>query len=480
MPDQAYTPPVALLISTNQDDQINLAVVDRLLENHLDFTGFAENRLPEEFSEELLKSRLLLLDSGSVEKLTATQLDLLENYARENYIYVFDRYEHNHRGGINIEAELFINTAIASAGLFGDWVQMRSQNPETVIGLIEQRCRKALRGNLSFTEFTLHNLRALEAIENSRFNSGEGGVLAKVLTELYSGQDIDRLPPSYEPLSVWCYARRHYELTGDRRFADAMLKVVDDILERRPRTTEGIIAGAGFADDPIGRRSGKLLIEAYTNLRRAPVYNDLLHFHGPLFAVAAMYSGDHRYLDHAMRLVRHIGSTHFDPKDNLLFYHSLDGKPFPAKWGRGLAHALWGLDQILRLCPDLPPEYRDEIVGLIDRIGDGLPANQLECGLWRTILDMPDSAEESSSAICFVTVYGRLVNLGMLSKEKYIKMIEKATAALLKMSWRGGIGGNCAWTFIANSRDFFVRRWQNYCFQAQLALALIEADKLSK
>ena len=68
------TPQVAILTALPQDSLSLHAVVDRLLANQVNFTGYRENRIPTEFSPALLEARLLLLDNGSLDRLTAEQL----------------------------------------------------------------------------------------------------------------------------------------------------------------------------------------------------------------------------------------------------------------------------------------------------------------------------------------------------------------------------------------------------------------------
>ncbi|NLF94337.1 MAG: hypothetical protein GX564_10665 [Oligosphaeraceae bacterium] len=473
------TPQVAILTALPQDSLILHAVVDRLLANQVNFTGYRENRIPTEFSPALLEARLLLLDNGSLDRLTAEQLAAVERFALEKHVCFYDLIgnDPNNRTVINNLAEISVNGALAYSGVHSDGADMPAQDLSVTLDFVAEYCRDNLQGNPPFNEFTLHNLRGLECIAESRFGNGSQEYL-DILTALFSRQNEQVIPPNHDVLGGWSYAYRHYQLSGERRFADAMLRLLDRTIAARPRTAGGLLGGAGFQADPLGRQCSPSGARGSHLVRGPGVYTELLQFHGGVLAAAAAYSGDEKYLHEAMRLVRYLREHHCDPQDHLPWHFTLQGQSRGSKWGRGAAHILWGLDLMLRFFPEMPAACREEVLAWADYLGEGLLACQRPDGLWHNILDQKASAPETSCTMCFLAVYSRLLNQGWLPVPKYRSMLRRAGQALLRMCYRGGFAENCSGTGFALNHDYYIRRPHNFRLSGQLALALVEADRL--
>lgn len=473
------TPQVAILTSLPQDSLILHAVVNRLLANQVNFTGHRENRIPTEFSADLLKSQLLLLDKGSLDRLTAEQLAEVERFALEKHVSFYDQIgnDPNDRTVINYLTEISINGALAYSGVHSDGEAMPSQDLAVTLDFVADYCRNYLQGNPAFNEFTLHNLRGLECIAESRFGNGSKEYL-EIMTALFSRQDEYALPPNHDVLSAWSYAYRHYQLTGERRFAEAMLRVLDRTIAARPRIAGGLLGGAGFQADLLGRHCSPPGALGSNRVRGQGVYTELMHFHGGVLAAATAYSGDEKYLNEAMQLVRYLREHNCDPQDHLPWHFTIHGQSRGSKWGRGAAHILWGLDLMLRFFPEMPADCRQEILDWVDYLGEGLLACQRPDGLWHNILDQKASAPETSCTMCFLAVYSRLLNQGWLPVPKYRNMLRMAGKAMLRMCYRGGFAENCSGTGFALSQDYYIRRPHNFRMSGQLALALVEADRL--
>ncbi len=473
------TPQVTILTALPQDSLILHAVVDRLLANQVNFQGYQENCIPTEFKDEMLNARLLLLDNGSFAKLTAAQVAKIEHFALERHVHFYDQIgnDPNNRTVINHLMEIAINAALAYSGVSSDGAAMPAQDLATTIHFVENYCREYLAGTPSFNEFTLHNLRGLECIAESRFGTGEQKYL-DILTNLFDRQDDQQVPANHDILSGWSYAYRHFQLTGERRFADSMLKVLQNTLRERPKTDGDLMGGSGFLSDPLGQRCSLPGNLGSNVVRGVSVYTEMLQFHAGIMAAASAYSGDLKYLTEAMQLVRYLRTYHCDPQDHLPWHFTYQGQSRGSKWGRGVAHAVWGVDMMLRFFPEMPAECKTELLSFIDYVGEGLLACQMPGGLWHNILDQKESAPETSCTMCFLAVYARCVNQGWLPKQKYQDLLQRAYKALLRMCYRGGFAENCAGTGFALNSDYYIRRPHNFRMSGQLALALVEADKL--
>ena len=464
---------ISFVTSLKQDSQVIQAVVDRLLASGVDFSGFLENQIPTEFDDSMLQNQLLLIDTGTLAKLTPKTLAKLERYALTHYIYCYDYMGNdlNNRIMVNSIAEVSVNGALAMSGVTGG--ELPQQSIETTLAFIDRYCRKYLETDgIQFNEFTFHCLRALE------ITSGQN--MATHLKCLFELQNDDIIPPHHDALGVWAYGVTYFQLTGERRFADSMLKILDNTMKLRPRTPEGIMAGVGRIDDPLNLRGEYPGYEPCCCCRRTVVYNEMLHFHGAVFAAAAAYSGKMAYFDEAILLMRYLRDVHTDPADGLLSHYSFQGIRRGSKWGRGIAHILWGMDLMLQFFPDMPKNYRNEILCFFNRIGESLLRYQMRSGLWHNVINVETSTPETSAAVCFAAVYGRLINCGLLPKTKYQEMVARATEAILRRCWRGGFAENCMGTGFADSEYYYMKRGHNFLFNGQLALALNEYRKMNQ
>ena len=131
------------------------------------------------------------------------------------------------------------------------------------------------------------------------------------------------------------------------------------------------------------------------------------------------------YLDRAARTVVYY-LDHLQ-QENGLFYHAPDS---PFYWGRGNGWVAAGLAELLK---DLPPSHAgyDRIVAGFKTMMATLCQVQAESGMWRQLLDYPDSWEESSCTGMFTFAILTGVQRGILEKEAYLPLALKAWNALL-------------------------------------------------
>ena len=455
---------VAVLSSYGQDSVINLAVVDRLLAHQVNFTGFLDNRLPELFSDALLEGRLLLIDRASLLKLNPGERRKVEAFAREHVVQCFDYVrDPGDRAEVNAAAEVWVNSALSAAGVESDGDAMPEQDAAVTLRFVRERAEAYLaQSELPFNEFTVHHLRGLVKTAPERF--------AELLEKLLARQDLDKIPPHHDALGAWLYAPRLAELTGNPEWVRKFMTVLENVRRVRPRTPEGFIASAGNIEDPLNFRGEFPGYSPCCIGSRDLVYNELFHFHAPVFAAAAKVSRDPFWLDQLTKLMRHLRDVHCDPKDGLPCHFSSHGKPGGVKWSRGAAHIVHGLALMLEVWPDIP--IREEAAHFADRIGEGLLRCQTKGGLWHNIFDKDYSPVEVSGAVGFVAGYAALVGAGWLPEAKYAAMLERGRHGILHYCYRGGWAENCAGTGGAPHPEYYLRRPFNFLFNGQLGAAL--------
>lgn len=455
---------IAILSSYEQDSVINLAVVDRLLAHQVNFTGFLDNRLPDVFSDDLLESKLLLIDRASLLKLNPDERRKIEKYARERVVLCFDYVrDPGDRAEVNANAEVWVNSALSAAGIESDGDAMPEQDAAVTLRFIRERAEAYLaQSELPFSEFTVHHLRGLVKTAPERF--------AELFEKLLARQDLNEIPPHHDALGAWLYAPRLTELTGNPEWIRKFMTVLENIRRVRPRTAEGLIASAGNVNDPLNLQGEFPGYAPCCIGSRELVYNELFHFHAPVFAAAAKVSGDPFWLDQLTALMRYLRDVHCDPNDGIPYHFSRHGKPDGVKWSRGMAHIIHGLALMLEVWPDIP--IREEAVRFADRIGDGLLRYQTKAGLWHNIIDKEYTPVEVSGTVGFVAGYAALVEAGWLSEAKYAPMLDRGRHGILHYCFRGGWAENCAGTGGAPNPEYYVRRPFNFVFNGQLGAAL--------
>lgn len=136
-------------------------------------------------------------------------------------------------------------------------------------------------------------------------------------------------------------------------------------------------------------------------------------------------TGDAKYLDRAALTM----SAYIDKmqEPNGLFYHGTNAKFF---WGRGNGWMAAGSAELLRALPESHPR-RAHILEGYRKMMAALLANQSDTGLWRQLIDKPESWPETSGSamFCFAMVTG--VKNGWLDEKSYGPAARKAWLALV-------------------------------------------------
>lgn len=454
---------VTVLTSLPQEHCLVLAVIDRLLENDVSFRGFLDNRIPDRFSPEHLESDVILLDRGIFEKMSDEEKKMLADYSLKHVVVCYDYCgDKENRTLCNFDTEITVNGALSKADIGRG--EVPEQDPEVMCRFARERAEAYLDSDgLSFSEFTLHHLRAL-AMEKE--------LVLRVLPKLFDSQDPEFIPQNHDVLGAWCYAPLCSRLTGDGKYNKKFLHILDRTMAARPYSPEGIMGGAGNVADPLSCRGPHPLWGAHCAGREKVIYNEMFHFHGPVFAAATLASGDRRYLDHAMKLMRYLRDHAVDPADGLPCHYCYRGQRRGAKWSRGIAHILHGIALMFEVWPDLPEAEAKELAAFADSIGDGVLRTQSPGGLWHNIADEEKSPLETSGTMAFVAAYRALTKARLLSEDKYGDMIRKGRSGLLRRCYRGGFAGNCSGTGFSPNMDYYFRRPFNFLFTGQIVPAL--------
>ncbi len=137
-------------------------------------------------------------------------------------------------------------------------------------------------------------------------------------------------------------------------------------------------------------------------------------------------TGDTKYLDRSAKtMVAYLDKLQ---QPNGLFFHAPDAQFY---WGRGNGWQAAGMSELLLSLPKKHP-LRPRIVKGYNLMMESLLKYQTEDGLWRQLLDNPESWAETSGTGMFTFAFVTGVKQGWLDKKKYGPAARKAWLGLVK------------------------------------------------
>src|SRR5437667_1575390 len=167
-------------------------------------------------------------------------------------------------------------------------------------------------------------------------------------------------------------------------------------------------------------------------------------------------TGDAKYLDRAALEM----SVYLDnlQQPNGLFYHAPDT---PFFWGRGNGWVAAGMAELLRSLPQNHPR-RARIMAAYTKMMAALLQNQGSDGMWRQLIDHPESWPETSSTGMFAFAMVTGVKNGWLDQKTYAAAARKAWLGLIKyLEPNGDIRNVCEGTGKKNDLQYYLDRKRN-------------------
>lgn len=164
-------------------------------------------------------------------------------------------------------------------------------------------------------------------------------------------------------------------------------------------------------------------------------------------------TGETQYLDRAA-LQTEIYLRELQ-QDNGLFYH---GKQAHFHWGRGNGWVAAGLAELLSELPRKHSRYRF-ILRRYTKMMDALLKYQAEDGMWRQLIDKPDSWKESSATAMFGFAIATGVERNILVGKKYSEAYQKAWEGLATyINAEGKLREVCVGTGQSQDINYYLQR----------------------
>ena len=164
-------------------------------------------------------------------------------------------------------------------------------------------------------------------------------------------------------------------------------------------------------------------------------------------------TGESKYLERTAReMVAYLQKLQ---QPNGLFFHAPDVKYY---WGRGDGWVAVGMAEMLRDLPQKHPQ-RKAILASYRKMMATLLSHQAENGMWRQLIDHPESWEESSSTAMFTYAFVTGVKNGWLPEETYGPAARKAWIALVGyLTPDGDLREVCVGTGKRDSLQYYLDR----------------------
>ncbi|MGN0180480.1 MAG: glycoside hydrolase family 105 protein [Monoglobaceae bacterium] len=146
-------------------------------------------------------------------------------------------------------------------------------------------------------------------------------------------------------------------------------------------------------------------------------------------------TGNEKYYREAADQLRMYKQRLYIDSENIFshIYFPDKGRANGVPWGRGNG---WVYLALIDVIEHLPQNFdgRGELVEIYSRAVGGVSALQGETGLWRQVLNMPSAYAETSCTAIFSVAIARGIRAGILEREVYLPVVEKAVCGLLEYS----------------------------------------------
>lgn len=164
-------------------------------------------------------------------------------------------------------------------------------------------------------------------------------------------------------------------------------------------------------------------------------------------------TGDVQYRERAAHEM--VAYLHKLQQPNGLFFHAPDVKYY---WGRGDGWVAVGMADMLGALP-AHHKLRKPILASYHKMMATLLANQADTGMWRQLIDHPESWPESSSTAMFTYSFVVGVKNGLLPEEQYGPAARKAWIALTGyLTTDGDLREVCVGTGKRDSLQYYLDR----------------------
>jgi unsaturated rhamnogalacturonyl hydrolase len=276
---------------------------------------------------------------------------------------------------------------------------------------------------------------------------------------------------SYIPAMSWAGALRLSALTGERQFAAAARKQMEPFLSgARPSIAEpyqltSLAGHLAFAElavrdkdqaaADLARKGADFIMpaDAAKEIVRFPrQWTDDMFMASSVLSRVAALTKDERYSAVVGRLLTSYAEKLQRPDG--LFIHAAEG---PHAWGRGNGFAVLGVADALAF---LPASWADRarVLEIHRRHINALLKHQADDGMWRQVVDQPESYREFTVTAMTIAAMARGVRVGWLDRT-IVPAIDRAWEALTtRIGADASVADVCAGTGAGPTLEYYLNR----------------------
>jgi unsaturated rhamnogalacturonyl hydrolase len=222
------------------------------------------------------------------------------------------------------------------------------------------------------------------------------------------------------------------------------------------------MVGQEMADKQWGEPFGQgATEEAWANQRKGLTWQTRLWIDDMFMITAAQAqtyraTGDRKYIDRAAKeMVVYLDELQ---KPNGLFYHAPD---VPFFWGRGNGWMAAGMSELLRSLPEDHPDRPRILLGYRTMMASLLKYQGAD-GMWRQLIDHPESWQETSCTGMFTFAFITGVKYGWLDGSTYGPAARKGWLGLVKyIDANADVHDVCEGTSKKNDLQYYLDRKRN-------------------
>lgn len=290
---------------------------------------------------------------------------------------------------------------------------------------------------LSRGEFMMYRVDDVEAVHYAEAAAAYGAVKLAALTD--DRATIEKLAARYRRLA-------DENVPNTANHVDANVIGVWPLALYEATGGEDLLAeGFALADGQWAETRADGLTE------QARFWIDDVWMIGALQAEAWRLTDEDRFVDRAALTARIYLERLQQP--NGLFHH---GPEAPHFWGRGNGWVAAGLAEILGIVPRQHPDWEPILAGF-HRMMDALLEYQAPDGMWRQLIDRPDSWAETSATAMFAYAMHAGVRMGFLGSDHYDAAI-KAWRVFDYLDDKGRLTWICAGTGQSADPQYYLDR----------------------
>jgi len=275
----------------------------------------------------------------------------------------------------------------------------------------------------------------------------------------FAFNNVSFFKENYQSQNRWAYPFAQFFTTEQLDECGAMGAGLADVyaVNKKKEYLEYLSKAATYISSGQVRLKDGTLVRP--NPRKFTMWADDLYMSVPFLARMGKITGNTKYFDDAIRQVENFTKYLYNPATGLYYHcwYSDVNQNGVAQWGRSNGWVMMAQVELLNNLPSNHPKFKALTTILLKHI-IGVSRYQDTSGLWRQLLDKPDSYLESSCTAMFIYSIAKAVNNGWIDKSYFSVAINGWNGLTAKIQPDGQVQDICIGTGIEDNIKFYYDR----------------------